>query len=136
MVYVLISLLLGVSDLTNVALNKVSTMSSLDSTDGLPQRANDGSNRTDTHNCARTAQADVSPYRWWRVDLAGVYQIWYADITNRGDCCGLYTCQASSGNSSKQMIGGGDCVFVCVCVCVFVCVCLCVCVCVLVCVCL
>ena len=79
-----------VSVLTNLALNQRSNMSSFDSIHNFAQLANDGDTRSDSSDCAHTATLDPAPYRWWRVDLGEIREIWYIDITNRGDCCGSY----------------------------------------------
>lgn len=79
------------SALTNVALNKPATQSTLHPTYGRPGKAVDGNKGTHISQCTHTADVDSSPVRWWRVDLQGLFEIHAVVITNRGDCCGQYT---------------------------------------------
>ncbi|XP_076461845.1 fucolectin-like [Babylonia areolata] len=75
--------------LTNVALHKPATMSSIRSELQDPQRAVDGWKNTNFPNCVHTNSSDPSSaVRWWRVDLLGLFEVHKVVITNRGDCCG------------------------------------------------
>ncbi|XP_070210604.1 fucolectin-like [Littorina saxatilis] len=74
--------------LSNVALNKPATQSTSREESG-PQRAVDGNKATDINYCTHTADTDSNHYRWWRVDLEGLFEVHAVVITNRGDCCGF-----------------------------------------------
>ncbi|XP_070210577.1 fucolectin-like [Littorina saxatilis] len=75
--------------LSNVALNKPATQSTSHGSGGEAQRVVDGNKATHVNYCTHTADTDSNPYRWWRVDLEGLFEVHAVVITNRGDCCGF-----------------------------------------------
>ncbi|XP_076437003.1 fucolectin-like [Babylonia areolata] len=91
--------------LTNVALNKPAWMSTISFITTSPNNANDGAFNTDIRFCVHSLfeTKDTLPYRFWRCDLKGLYQIFYVRVTNRGDCCG-YRMQQISIDVARTMV--------------------------------
>nr|AJA37868.1 fucolectin-related protein [Littorina littorea] len=77
--------------LSNVALNKPATQSTNHGDSEKAQLAVDGNKATHINYCTHTADKGLDPnsYRWWRVDLEGLFEVHAVVITNRGDCCGF-----------------------------------------------
>ena len=48
--------------------------------------------RKKTFACPVSASSnDFAPHPWWAVDLGAEYYVYYVLLTNRGDCCRMYS---------------------------------------------
>ncbi|CAH2312624.1 Hypothetical predicted protein [Pelobates cultripes] len=87
----------------NVAVNGVSTQSSIYNMYGESKNAIDGSLSSNYLfiQCAGTSEQD-NP--WWMVDLKATHKVFTVTVTNRGDCCAerINGAQIRIGNSAEN----------------------------------